>query len=615
MKLKIDTRESALNVEIALLMDFRMFDFELRRYFMRLKTVRLKNFRGYKDAIDIPISSLTTFIGRNDAGKSTILEALEIFFNNKLVKIDAGDLCIEAEEQEIEISCVFDDLPESIIVDTEVRTTFKEEYLLNKDKDLEIVKHYKITSSTPKESIFIRCLHPEGEDYGDLLSLKNSDLKKRAKNLDLNPDSYNASINKEIYSQIKTYLPTYALFQSDRPSRDDDPEVTDPMKIAVQAALKLVDEELDKIKQQVQEAACETAERTLEKLKEMSPDIAKHLSSEFKSEPKFESLFKLTIKSDDNIPINKRGSGVRRLILLNFFRAEAERRLEEEDKNQIIYAFEEPETSQHPKHQKMLLKAFQDLANSSACQVIFTTHTPALASAVPLDGLRFITSIDGVKTIKTSDDETLQEICDELGILPEAIPPHVKALIFVEGKDDITFLKHLSKELSNAKYISEDLVEAKIGFIPISGCKNLKYWINHKLVEQFGLPWGILMDSDEGATHSTDNKNEIEKLKKDGIKAFCTRKREIENYIDVSVIEGYEGHKLTDTCDAKAEILSGLPSSDEKERKRKRSTFIDKFWTKMTVEQIRESEKYVDSNGETRYEFTEMLTEFLTLVK
>ena len=34
--------------------------------------------------------------------------------------------------------------------------------------------------------------------------------------------------------------------------------------------------------------------------------------------PKFDSLFKLSINSDDGIAINKRGSGVRRLILLNF---------------------------------------------------------------------------------------------------------------------------------------------------------------------------------------------------------------------------------------------------------------------------------------------------------
>ena len=45
----------------------------------------------------------------------------------------------------------------------------------------------------------------------------------------------------------------------------------------------------------------------------------------------------------ENIPINKRGSGVKRLILFKFFRAEAERRLQESNTTSIIYAIEEPE--------------------------------------------------------------------------------------------------------------------------------------------------------------------------------------------------------------------------------------------------------------------------------
>lgn len=88
----------------------------------------------------------------------------------------------------------------------------------------------------------------------------------------------------------------------------------------------------------------------------MDNELANNLLPEFKSDPKFDSLFKLTIKSDDEISINKRGSGVRRLILLNFFRAEAERKLNDNEvQSNVIYAFEETETSQHPTHQRMLI--------------------------------------------------------------------------------------------------------------------------------------------------------------------------------------------------------------------------------------------------------------------
>ena len=59
---------------------------------MKLIGIELENFRCYKDKIHISIDNLTTFVGKNDIGKSTILEALEIFFNNQTIKCEVGDL-------------------------------------------------------------------------------------------------------------------------------------------------------------------------------------------------------------------------------------------------------------------------------------------------------------------------------------------------------------------------------------------------------------------------------------------------------------------------------------------------------------------------------------------
>lgn len=55
---------------------------------MKLKLITIENFRCYKYCISVAFDDLTTFVGKNDIGKSTILDALEIFFNNDTVKID-----------------------------------------------------------------------------------------------------------------------------------------------------------------------------------------------------------------------------------------------------------------------------------------------------------------------------------------------------------------------------------------------------------------------------------------------------------------------------------------------------------------------------------------------
>ena len=304
---------------------------------MNLNSVKIRNFRGYKDEVSIKIDDLTTIVGKNDSGKSTILEALEIFFNNKIVVCEKEDLSINHSQGDdlIEITCVFSPILESIYIDASSETTLKKEFLLNTDGLLEIKKVFKASTAKPKPSTFIVCNHPSDENFNDLLTLKIKDLKQRAKDLNMDESKYDArssvslrqaiwneneklnlvttdvSVDKEdskkIYSKLETYLPYYALFQSDRSSSDTDKEITDPMKVAVQKALQEVEKELNVIKEEVRKKALDTANRTLNKLKDMNSELATSLTPEFKTEPNFDSLFKLTINSDDNIPMNKRG--------------------------------------------------------------------------------------------------------------------------------------------------------------------------------------------------------------------------------------------------------------------------------------------------------------------
>ena len=72
---------------------------------MRLKTLKLKNFRSYRDEVNIPIDRFTAVVGKNDIGKSTILEAMEVFFNSQVVKIDPSDACVGGETKIVEIRC------------------------------------------------------------------------------------------------------------------------------------------------------------------------------------------------------------------------------------------------------------------------------------------------------------------------------------------------------------------------------------------------------------------------------------------------------------------------------------------------------------------------------
>lgn len=369
------------------------------------------------------------------------------------------------------------------------------------------------------------------------------------------------------------------------------------MQLAVKEALKEVDDKIDEIKKVVEKHALDTANRTLLKLAEMDSSLASRLLPEFKSEPKFDSLFKLTIR-DENVPINKRGSGVRRLILLNFFRAQAEERLSKSNNDSIIYAFEEPETSQHPSNQKMLIKSFLELSRADNTQVLLTTHTPDIGGIVPKESLRFITEENNNKKIKYNSPEVYAQIVDTLGMLPEYFERDCKGIIFVEGIDDIKFLNHISSELAQGGYIPKKISESGIIILPMGGCNSLKFWIQSDLANKYNIPYFVFLDSDKGTNEETKQLKVKQELEKENIIVCLTKKREIENYIHSSLLPN--GVKLSSTDDGKI-ILSEAFNI-------RKGRVLTHFISDMSVDMIREVEEYEENNIK-KYEFTDFFNQ------
>lgn len=338
---------------------------------------------------------------------------------------------------------------------------------------------------------------------------------------------------KQIWSQLEKYFPVYALFQSDRTNRDQDSEIQDPMKIAIQAILKKEDlqQKLTEVAEEVTTIVEEIANTTLEKLKEMNPEIADQLKPSMPSidSLKWDSVFKgIGLTSDDDIPMNKRGSGVRRLVLLNFFRAEAERRRSERNVPNIIYAIEEPETSQHPNHQIKLINALIELSQSESTQIILTTHSPALAQLIPSESLRFIER-DKREVVYTESD--LIRIAKALGVLPN----FGKVVVCVEGEFDRQFLLNINQNIDDLKEVI-DLVDQDISIIPLLG-GNLKSWVEREYLKDSNLIEFHLYDKDD------DNKYAEQiaavNARDDLSCGVLTRCREMENYIHWDLINDH----------------------------------------------------------------------------
>ncbi|URQ85563.1 ATP-binding protein [Pseudoalteromonas sp. SCSIO 43088] len=543
---------------------------------MRLVKVKIKNFRCYKDETPFKLDDLTAIIGKNDIGKSAVVEAIDGFFNDS---IEAADLSNEADSNSIEITCFFDGIPDEVVLDTSIPTSPKDEGILNAQDQLEIKKVFTFAAKKTT-AIYLNANHPADERLTNLLSMKNTPLKAYAAKIGANLEDVNRRKNpplraairehiggerqvreikvdgnidnedniKAVWSSLKKLLPIFSLFKTDKAFDDKDGDIKDPLQSAVNEALALPEIQglLSEIELKVKEYSTDIAERTIEKLKNFDKDISERLRSDFNKPPSYSKVFDLTLLNENDIPLNKRGSGIRRLVVLSFFQAQAEKRKAEKNAPSIIYAIEEPETAQHPNHQQMIIDALHDLSKQDGVQVLFTTHSANLVREIPVESLRFISPDDdgkikveyGVDSYTNSTNEgVISKIIHTLGILPNP-SERVKALVYVEGNHDVNALKRYSKILNEHNPDIINLMDSEaIGYV-ITGGSALKHYINQKHLDGLGKPEIHIYDSDVGsyvtAVQKINEENNPIKV------AFNTQKLELENYLHhEAIVEAY----------------------------------------------------------------------------
>lgn len=518
------------------------------------------NFRGHSDTTVKFDESFNVIIGKNDIGKSSVLDSLEIFFNNETVKIDIDDCNKKAVEKNIEIHVSFTITPEAKYTIDTIPTDLGKEFLLDRRGKLTVKKIWdcskeKLTQSSLKT--YIVANYPVGFE-SPLICEKITELKKildtYSSRLDVAEVKKNTSsiirqaiykiadteslleidipIDKEdgkkIFDSLKSDFPMFFLFQADRQNKDSDKEVQDPLKAITKSAIYELADQLEAVQCQIKQKAEAIGLQTIEKLREMNSEIANILSPELTTKP-WESLFSFSFVSDDGIPINKRGSGVRRLILLNYFRAEAER--VSTSNSSVVYAIEEPETSQHPDWQVELFKALIELSEKDGVQVITTTHSPALAGLARPESIIFIYKEDGKPKVEIGNVGNLEQISKTLGVLPDIsvniTDNTIKVILCVEGPTDVEFLENVSVHFGLD-------IKSNTGILAIPlGGGTLKHWVNRNYLRKLNKPEVHIYDSDV-----LSYKEAVEEInQRPNSRAFQTKCHEIENYIHPSLIK------------------------------------------------------------------------------
>jgi predicted ATP-dependent endonuclease of OLD family len=224
-------------------------------------------------------------------------------------------------------------------------------------------------------------------------------------------------------------------------------------------------------------------------------------------------------------------------------------------KNQI-FAIEEPETYLHPSAQEDLLNSIIEISKTS--QFFLTTHSPVFAGATNGDNSILVTKDEkGVSHYERGTENLINKIISELGIRPDYnLLKQSKFLVFVEGRDDVHFLRYTAKSI-----LSKDLIDDKIACV-IGGGSSLANYADLDLFKHInGARYAVLVDGDNGDETKQKEKEKIKKrCETDGALFYKLSKREIENYCCPEKIK---------------ECYMNIMSKDEKEKIMKLTLNID----------------------------------------
>lgn len=517
---------------------------------MKIHSVKIKGYRSYGDEVVIRVSPITLLVGPNGAGKSSVLEALDLFFNKEGYSPD--DVNKDISTAPFELSVLFTNLPvgpECLNVDEGRKTSFEDEpYFLNQAGQLEVKKVYKPTAKV-SVATFLRCYLPSDEMV-KIIGESDDKLRKRVTDLGLQDLCGDMRVNSFMRRTLFGYyqanspawaerlvpvgdreagferiLPHYALFKSDRLNNSKDSEVAEPVKYAVQVAIKEAQIEVDaatlKVKAKIQEILDKANLRLANSFGEDMPKFSVNIK------PDVSKGFPTDLVDTKELDFGKQGSGISRLYMLNLMLSEAERKRQEAGKSGVIFAVEEPETSQHPDFQKKLIESLKQLSVDN--QVMLTTHNPNLLSQFSTDSIRVVQHVMP-KVLDGHEAGTLTNVVRQLGILPDPLPnAQFRVLVVVEGPSDLPTI-----ELARHHHPDLDRALQNAWIVPCGGGGgNIRSWaITNHFCDQ-GVHQFFIVDPDydehgnEGPTLTTLRQS----IQNPALQHILVlKRREIENY-------------------------------------------------------------------------------------
>ncbi|MEK4113094.1 putative ATP-dependent endonuclease of OLD family [Paenibacillus sp. DS2363] len=473
---------------------------------MRLISFSVKNYKVFNNKFSIGFSrdSIVILTGRNNTGKSTILEAINCFFQKETKAKTIPNDCFSVRGTDIVLEAVFES-------DDQERITIVKKYREENaptfcdDKGKEIKKSHSL--------------------YDKLDEILNN--RPFYITPSMLPDDINDLI-QNIYSEIiKNDLLKLESFNGDSEEEQDTLELAkeySSLKEAYPAFLKKIKQNTDSILSKVSKDVSDNL-RVLFSNDHLSLNVVGGESSGFSSADLLKST-NSSVHIDSNkqskMPLANQGTGLQRMSLIYLIQNMIEKKLLGENDNKLLL-IDEPEAFLHPEAVRALSRSLYKIGEKMPLMI--STHSPIL-----IDLSERHTSI---QVFRVGEKEAIQlyqsvsEQFDDDDIANMKILNYVDSyvnefffadkVVIVEGDTEYIAFKHLAKQ--NGYNIHIIRARGKATIVTLM-----------KVLNQFNSSYDVLHDVDNHEKHSsTTLKAQLTNCKKiynykqsDNIRVFCS---------------------------------------------------------------------------------------------
>ena len=209
--------------------------------------------------------------------------------------------------------------------------------------------------------------------------------------------------------------------------------------------------------------------------------------------PTLEQLFtKGRIRIDDGLELDfsEHGLGLQRSFVVSTLHTWCDIIGRKNDSQDYVFGFEEPELYLHPHAIRILLHAFENIAEND--QIIFSSHSTEFVNRVPLENVICVKRCQNVRSIiqpelshlsvntKSKVQRYLRE--DRSDML------FARAVLLVEGQSEVFALPGMARTLGY------DFDRSGVSVVFVNGRGNFATY--HVILNSFGIPHVILADGD-----------------------------------------------------------------------------------------------------------------------